>query len=197
MKPSGSVPLYGWPGGCTVQLGVTRQKVSQRCRHVSPTRPRSSTTCSTPAALSSWLGASPACPAPTTMTSRCSIALPPKTRRRRSEPPTTREYPRGCVAIHGRQRRGRVLGRRVTKTRSAAQSEDASEPRPWRFGMTKRPPRRTVEFAPDLPTEPARKTREPGLRNRAPTRDYWLSEAERRHSNPRYRLCGTSAAEAR
>ena len=33
MKPSGSWPSYGWPGNCTVQFGVTRQKLSQRPRH--------------------------------------------------------------------------------------------------------------------------------------------------------------------
>src|ERR1700694_682428 len=48
---------------------MTRQKLSQRPRHVSPTRPRSRTMWSTPAAASSWLSESPACPAPTTMTS--------------------------------------------------------------------------------------------------------------------------------
>src|SRR5713226_7801367 len=48
---------------------MTRQKLSQRPRHVSPTRPRSRTMCSTPAAASSWLSERPACPAPTMTTS--------------------------------------------------------------------------------------------------------------------------------
>src|SRR6059058_3258952 len=68
MNPSGSSPAYAPPGRRTVQFGVTRQNVSQRPRQVSPTRPRSSTTCSTPAAESSWLTERPACPAPITTT---------------------------------------------------------------------------------------------------------------------------------
>src|SRR5438876_2922683 len=48
---------------------MTRQKLSQRPRQVSPTRPRSRTMCSTPAATSSWLSERPACPAPTMTTS--------------------------------------------------------------------------------------------------------------------------------
>src|SRR2546421_8196661 len=52
---------------------MTRQKLSQRPRQVSPTRPRSRTMCSTPAAASSWLSESPACPAPTMTTSRASV----------------------------------------------------------------------------------------------------------------------------
>src|SRR5207237_4944738 len=69
MNPSGSSPAYAPPGSRTVQFGVTRQKVSQRPRQVSPTRPRSRTTWSTPAADSSWLTERPACPAPITTTS--------------------------------------------------------------------------------------------------------------------------------
>src|SRR5260370_26435561 len=48
---------------------MTRQKLSHRVRHVWPTRPRSSTTCSTSACASSWLSESPAWPAPTITTS--------------------------------------------------------------------------------------------------------------------------------
>ncbi len=48
---------------------MTRQKLSQRPRHVSPTLPRSRTRCSTPACVSSWLSESPAWPAPITATS--------------------------------------------------------------------------------------------------------------------------------
>src|SRR5205807_7578100 len=77
MKPSGSPPRYGAPGSRTVQLGMTRQKLSQRPRHVSPTRPRSRTTCSIPAWRSSWLIESPAWPAPTTATSTVSVMIPP------------------------------------------------------------------------------------------------------------------------
>src|SRR5438094_7921695 len=68
MNPSGSSPAYAPPGRRTVQFGVTRQNVSQRPRQVSPTRPRSRTTWSTPAAESSWLTERPACPAPMTTT---------------------------------------------------------------------------------------------------------------------------------
>src|SRR5207253_2685912 len=68
MNPSGSSPAYAPPGSRTVQFGVTRQNVSQRPRQVSPTRPRSRTTWSTPAAESSWLTERPACPAPMTTT---------------------------------------------------------------------------------------------------------------------------------
>src|SRR5207245_2541023 len=65
MKPSGSGPRYAAPGSLTVQLGVTRQKESQRrVRHVSATRPASRITCSTPACFRNQLVASPAWPAP-------------------------------------------------------------------------------------------------------------------------------------
>src|SRR5215216_349210 len=69
MNPSGSSPSYHPPGSRTVQFGVTRQNESQRRRHVSATRPRSSTTCASPRVDSSWLTASPAWPAPITTTS--------------------------------------------------------------------------------------------------------------------------------
>ena len=72
INPSGSSPSYSPPGSRTVQLGMTRQKLSQRPRQVCATRPRSRTTCSTPAWLSSWLSESPACPPPTTTTSTTS-----------------------------------------------------------------------------------------------------------------------------
>ena len=61
------------PGSWTVQLGMTRQKLSQRPRHVSPTRPRSRMMWSTLAAASSWLSESPACPAPTITVSTAGV----------------------------------------------------------------------------------------------------------------------------
>src|SRR5450759_5120681 len=70
MNPSGSGPTYVAPGSRTLQLGVTRQKESQRrLRHVSATRPVSSTTWSTLAWVRYQLVAIPACPAPMIATS--------------------------------------------------------------------------------------------------------------------------------
>src|SRR5216683_5304641 len=73
MNPSGSSPRYRPPGSPTVQLGMTRQKLSHRPRHVSPTRPRSRMMWSAPAAASSWLTESPACPAPTITVSTADV----------------------------------------------------------------------------------------------------------------------------
>src|SRR5829696_7791609 len=67
MKPSGSSPSYACAGSCTVQFGVTRQKLSHRPRHVSASRPRSSTSCATPAWERRQLTARPAWPAPITI----------------------------------------------------------------------------------------------------------------------------------
>src|SRR5580765_168462 len=72
MKPSGSRPSYVPSGSWIAQLGVTRQKLSQRSRQVWPICPRSSTTCSTLAFVSTQLVARPACPAPTIATGTCS-----------------------------------------------------------------------------------------------------------------------------
>src|SRR5262245_53070498 len=82
-NPSGSSPRYPPPGSRTVQLGVTRQKLSQRPRHACPTRPRSNTTWSTPARIRSLLSESPAWPAPITATSTTSLISTPG---RRSAP---------------------------------------------------------------------------------------------------------------
>ena len=67
MNPSGSGPRYDQPGSRLIQFGVSRRSESQRCdRQRSAVRPRSSTTWSTPASVSSWLTARPAWPAPMT-----------------------------------------------------------------------------------------------------------------------------------
>ena len=51
-NPSGSGPSYSAPGRRMLQLGVTRQKLSQRRRvQLSPTSPRSRTTWSTPCSV--------------------------------------------------------------------------------------------------------------------------------------------------
>src|SRR5579859_2360130 len=76
---------------------MTRQKLSQRLRHDCPTRPRSSTTCSTAACESSWLSESPAWPAPTTTTSTDSG---------RDEPRDVRAAPPDCDVIGPPHRQG-------------------------------------------------------------------------------------------
>src|SRR5437667_12340121 len=74
MNPSGLGPAYSAPGSLTLQLGVTRQNESQRrVRHVSATRPASSTTWSTLAWLRYQLVARPAWPAPTIATSTAEV----------------------------------------------------------------------------------------------------------------------------
>src|SRR4029453_7606325 len=65
-NPSGWSPAYGAPGRSSVQFGVTSRKLSQRRRHVSAHRSRSSTSGSMPRAHSSCLTANPACPPPIT-----------------------------------------------------------------------------------------------------------------------------------
>jgi len=76
MKPFGSAPLYGKPGSLHCQLGVTRQKVSQRCsRHACPIRCFSSTTCSMPRCFKQWLIDRPACPPPTMTAGQRRVAV--------------------------------------------------------------------------------------------------------------------------
>src|SRR5260370_6496944 len=87
---------------------MTRQKLSHRPRHVSPTRPRSRTMCCTPAAASSWLSESPACPAPTMTTSASEIIDADCRRGSRSAFPEHRAGQAG-VAIFDAQRYGRHL----------------------------------------------------------------------------------------
>ena len=129
MKPSGSSPSYGSPGSCTVQFGVTSRKLSHHPRHVCPTRPRSRTACGTPASASSWLTDRPACPAPTTTTSKRSVIAPPI---------VTRPGTRGQGRASGRSRappRPRSPGRTAASTVWAATGRS---PRPRRPPRTRR-----------------------------------------------------------
>src|SRR5690242_16955493 len=77
MKPSGSGPVYRKSGRRLSQLGLNSRSDSQRAdAQRSPTRPRSSTTWSTPDVVSSRLTARPAWPAPMTTTGMPDIVSP-------------------------------------------------------------------------------------------------------------------------
>ena len=67
LKPSRGAPSSSWPGSRFIQFSVLSRNESQRCeRHVSPIRPRSTTTKSRPSRWRKDATARPACPAPTT-----------------------------------------------------------------------------------------------------------------------------------
>src|SRR5450759_4043395 len=121
MNPSGSGPTYVAPGSRTLQLGVTRQKESQRrLRHVSATRPVSSTTWSTLAWVRYQLVASPACPAPMIATSTLPFIpatilvgakLPTREDQRRPGRPDRGESARRLRHAHVGRRAGDLSGR--------------------------------------------------------------------------------------